>query len=92
MLARIPDTAATFICYEKPTGLGLQATLAQVADDGRPVMVIVGPEGGFTEQEVAQAVDAGAIAITLGARILRTETAALVAASGILFARGEMGG
>lgn len=92
MLARIPETAATFICYEKQLGEGLRKTLEQVADDGRPVMVIVGPEGGFTEQEITQAVEAGAIAITLGARILRTETAALVAASGILFARGEMGG
>ncbi|EEZ76140.1 RNA methyltransferase, RsmE domain protein [Neisseria lactamica ATCC 23970] len=40
---------------------------------------MVGPEGGWTEQEEQQAFDAGFQAVTLGKRILRTETAALAA-------------
>ncbi|HEZ5140626.1 TPA: 16S rRNA (uracil(1498)-N(3))-methyltransferase [Neisseria meningitidis] len=43
------------------------------------IVFMVGPEGGWTEQEEQQAFDAGFQAVTLGKRILRTETAALAA-------------
>ncbi len=56
------------------------------------VAVLVGPEGGFTEQEVVAAKENGAIPITLGPRILRTETAAIVAATLILYELGQMEG
>jgi 16S rRNA (uracil1498-N3)-methyltransferase len=42
-----------------------------------PILLAVGPEGGFTEAEIAQAVQAGGSCISLGPRILRTETAAV---------------
>ena len=44
---------------------------------GQSVGIFIGPEGGFEESEVEEAVAAGAKAITLGKRILRTETAGL---------------
>ena len=44
---------------------------------GQSVGIFIGPEGGFEESEVEEAVAAGARAITLGRRILRTETAGL---------------
>jgi len=50
------------------------------------VLIVVGPEGGFGADEVRQARDAGARAISLGRRILRTETAALVVLSALLYA------
>ena len=50
------------------------------------LLVIVGPESGFTDAEVAQARTAGARAVSLGPRILRTETAALVMTAQLLFA------
>ena len=40
---------------------------------------MVGPEGGFSEQEEQAAVERGALFLSLGPRVLRTETAALVA-------------
>ncbi len=46
---------------------------------GDPVAVLIGPEGGFSEEEVERARVAGARAITLGENRLRTETAAIVA-------------
>ena len=46
-----------------------------------PVVIAVGPEGGFSEDEVASAVEAGAIVASLGPNTLRTETAAVVAAA-----------
>lgn len=45
------------------------------------VTLLVGPEGGFTEEEVAQAVTTGARVASLGRTILRTETAGVVAAA-----------
>jgi len=57
------------------------ASLAQWAR-GRPpqdVTLLVGPEGGFTDQEEAAALAAGALALSMGPRVLRTETAGLAA-------------
>ena len=53
------------------------------AGDG-PAVVCVGPEGGFSDEEVAAAQGAGFQSVTLGARRLRTETAALVACALVL--------
>ena len=54
------------------------------------VTIFIGPEGGFTGNEIDQARVAGAQTITLGPRILRSETAGLFTASAILFAFGEI--
>ena len=43
--------------------------------------MLVGPEGGFEEGEIAAAAEAGFVCVRLGARILRTETAPMVALS-----------
>jgi 16S rRNA (uracil1498-N3)-methyltransferase len=48
------------------------------------LVVLVGPEGGFTENEFKFAQDAGVEPVTLGKRILRSETAAVYAASLII--------
>jgi 16S rRNA (uracil1498-N3)-methyltransferase len=56
------------------------------------LMLIVGPEGGFSEREIETAEAAGCRSISLGRRILRTETAAMVGLTCILYESGEMGG
>ncbi|RNK36394.1 16S rRNA (uracil(1498)-N(3))-methyltransferase [Neisseria meningitidis] len=53
--------------------------LADIRHPSGAIVFMVGPEGGWTEQEEQQAFDAGFQAVTLGKRILRTETAALAA-------------
>ena len=45
------------------------------------IMIVVGPEGGFTKDEEEQMIDNGFLRVSLGKRVLRTETAALVALS-----------
>jgi 16S rRNA (uracil1498-N3)-methyltransferase len=55
------------------------------------VSVFVGPEGGYEEREVEQAREAGAAVVTMGRRVLRSETAGLVAATLVLQAAGELG-
>jgi 16S rRNA (uracil1498-N3)-methyltransferase len=65
---------------------------ALMEDDKAPasVGILIGPEGGFTQQEVVLASEKGAIAICLGRRILRTETAAIVVPALVLYELGEM--
>lgn len=55
------------------------------------VALIVGPEGGFTQSEAESLADAGAPLVSLGPRILRTENAAVVACSALLFHFGLIG-
>jgi 16S rRNA (uracil1498-N3)-methyltransferase len=47
-------------------------------------LIVIGPEGGFTEDEIHAAEEAGFVQVSLGKRRLRTETAALVAASWVI--------
>lgn len=52
---------------------------------GMKVAVFIGPEGGFTDEEIRMAEDAGVLPVTLGRRILRTETAAMVVLSWLIY-------
>lgn len=61
-------------CYE-----GEKPLLKDVLQKGEDALVLIGPEGDFSEGEVKKATDKGFIAISLGRSRLRTETAALVA-------------
>lgn len=53
--------------------------LSAFQPDGDRVVLLIGPEGGFNDAEVQQACNAGCIAVSMGPRILRTETAGPVA-------------
>ena len=68
---------------QETTKLLMSLNRAQKLSDVRPqsdkVVFIVGPEGGWTEKEEQQAFDAGFQSVTLGKRVLRTETASLAA-------------
>jgi 16S rRNA (uracil1498-N3)-methyltransferase len=57
----------------------------------QPWYLLVGPEGGFSEAEAALAQQKGAVLVGLGPRILRTETAGLLAAGIILYELGDLG-
>lgn len=56
-----------------------------------PVYLVIGPEGGFAAEEVQQMQKYGGMPISLGPRILRTETAGLAALSALMFAWGDWG-
>ena len=57
---------------------------------GENIAIIVGSEGGFSTEEVSSLINAGAKSITLGKRILRTETAGIVLSSLVMYLSGEM--
>jgi 16S rRNA (uracil1498-N3)-methyltransferase len=69
----------------------LKSQLRNPKDYLRHVLVMVGPEAGFTEEELSQARESGAIPITLGSRRLRTETAGIVLSSLLLYELEDLG-
>ena len=74
--SRVKSQEQNFIahCYKDEKRL-----LKDEIEQGRDVLVLIGPEGDFSEQEVADALAAGFIPVSLGNSRLRTETAAVVA-------------
>ncbi|MEJ2565823.1 MAG: 16S rRNA (uracil(1498)-N(3))-methyltransferase, partial [Gammaproteobacteria bacterium] len=66
-----------------------QRTLAQFPVPTDPVMLLIGPEGGLSDQEISQAQAAGYLGLRLGPRILRTETAAVAALAAMLGIWGD---
>ncbi|MCY0998304.1 16S rRNA (uracil(1498)-N(3))-methyltransferase [Myxococcus sp. MISCRS1] len=63
----------------------------RAAGAGTPIALVVGPEGGLAREEVEALKAQGARPVTLGARILRTETAALAALAVMMHLDGELG-
>lgn len=88
-LGRLPEACTVIVPWE---GEG-RRTLAEAAAGllpGGTVAVLIGPEGGLAEEEIEQAEAAGALTVTLGPRILRTETAGFVALACLLYATGNL--
>jgi 16S rRNA (uracil1498-N3)-methyltransferase len=92
------DQAVTAACQQEVRLLASPATGEQslreaLAAGTRPasVALLVGPEAGFSVKEVDAARAAGWRPFNLGSRILRTETAAVVASSLVLYELGQMG-
>ena len=65
------------IPYEKAENMARTREILSGIPAGASIGVFIGPEGGFEEEEVREAMEAGARSITLGRRILRTETAGM---------------
>lgn len=76
------------IPYEKELQGSLKKVLSQ--PEIKSIALFIGPEGGFTEKEVTEAIGRGIRPVTLGPRILRTETAGLAAISMIQYELGDV--
>lgn len=73
------------IPYELEQGMKETVKIIGNITPGQSVGIFIGPEGGFEEEEVDRAKEAGACPVTLGKRILRTETAGLTALSILMY-------
>ena len=82
------DADLRLILFEGEETTSLKTVLA--GGDFKKVALLVGPEGGFAPAEVALARTHGLLPVSLGPRILRTETAAISAATIIQFALGDL--
>lgn len=89
----LAEQDAVVVVWEESTGLGIAGALARAkAGAGSRVALVVGPEGGLSRDEVGSLVAEGAVTATLGDRILRTETAAVVSVALAMDALGFLGG
>lgn len=84
------------LAWEGERGRGLKDYLKELRSNGRleenrEFSLFIGPEGGFSQREVEVAEGHGVMPVSLGRRILRAETAGLVAAAIILYELGELG-
>ena len=75
----------TIIPYEQADGIKHSKECLEHAVKQKTVGIFIGPEGGFDDKEIAQALASGFSTITLGKRILRTETAGLTILSILMF-------
>lgn len=73
------------IPYELAEGMQQTKELIEQMKPGESVAVFIGPEGGFETKEVELAKEAGILPITLGKRILRTETAGMTVLSWLMY-------
>ena len=83
---RIQDYDVFLIAYEEENTNTLKQELKEIDNKEKyKIGILVGPEGGITKEEIELLKEAGAKIVTLGRRILRTETAPIVIASNIIY-------
>jgi len=73
------------IPYELSEGMAETKRLIESVEPGQDVAIFIGPEGGFAEEEIALAQEKGILPITLGKRILRTETAGFTVLAWLMY-------
>lgn len=87
----VPAEALLLIPWEGETETTLKSVLEQPCTF-REIWIFIGPEGGLAPEEVKKAQERGGVTVTLGPRILRTETAGLAVMSMLLYRWGDLGG
>jgi 16S rRNA (uracil1498-N3)-methyltransferase len=88
--AQVGAVDLALIPWEGEHSRGLGEALEDIPKS-KAISLFIGPEGGFTDDEIATAEERGLIPVSLGPRILRAETAGLAAVSAILYERGDLG-
>lgn len=81
----VKELPVKLIPYELAEDMGRTREVLENLEPGQDIAVFIGPEGGFEEREVASAMAAGVTPITLGRRILRTETAGMTVLSWLMY-------
>lgn len=93
-LASLPEGCRILMPWEEADGQSTGCSMRSALGEEAPAAaaVIIGPEGGFTPEEAALAAGFGARLVTLGKRILRTETAAIAAMALVMYEWGDLNG
>lgn len=73
------------IPYELAEGMDYTRKVIREIQPGQSIGIFIGPEGGFAPEEAQRAKEAGVLPVTLGKRILRTETAGMAVLSVLMF-------
>jgi len=80
---------ATLLLFSEKGGAAITEVLSEMPER-RAVVALVGPEGGWSNDEIESLTASGAKAVSLGPRVLRTETAAIVTLTLIQLLRGDL--
>ena len=78
------DTMLTRLIAHPGSASDMPTVVSSLPNDAN-IVIAIGPEGGFADEEVVEAVEANATSVDLGKRILRIETAAIAAAACVVF-------
>lgn len=89
MLKIIDRDGLIIVPYECEKNVGINTVLKN--SNVRNISIIIGPEGGFEEHEIDALKAIGSRIVSLGPRILRTETAGLVTSAIVLYEKGDLG-
>lgn len=87
---KLPQDALVILPWESAQGQHLKQVL-EASAPGKTIYICIGPEGGFEYGEVQMAESHGAHVVTLGSRILRTETAGMAALAMTMYQFGDLG-
>ena len=89
MLRDVPESGLRLIPWEEETTMGIREVLRDPNRAGMTeVVLVIGPEGGFSAEEIDQARRAGFLPVSLGKRVLRVETASLAVIAILKYEQG----
>lgn len=93
VLKTIKDFDLVVVPYENAENYGIKAMMKNIKKENiKSIAILIGPEGGFEENEIAALKERNAEIVTLGSRILRTETAGFTCVSILMYELGDLGG
>jgi 16S rRNA (uracil1498-N3)-methyltransferase len=93
LLEELKKVDLIVVPYENEENYGIKKLVQNIEKKHiNKVAIIIGPEGGFEESEIIKLKEIGANIVTLGPRILRTETAGFTCLSLIMYELGDLGG
>ena len=86
----LPNNGFRILPYEKEKSQGIKGILKEKSNS-KDIFIFIGPEGGFCDREIELALKNDFNIISLGPRILRTETAGIVVLSILMYELGDVG-
>lgn len=91
-LGQMPAGTLVIMPWEEQKSGSIRQILKEKSGILDDIAIFIGPEGGFSQNEADLAVARGVHLVTLGPRIMRTETAGIVATAIVLYELGDLGG
>lgn len=92
LINQLKNMDLIIVPYENENNFGIKDVVFKTNKNIKDIAVIIGPEGGFENFEIERFKNLGAYIVTLGPRILRTETAGFVCISLLMYEFGDIGG
>ncbi len=92
LINNLTDMDMIVVPYENEDGYGIKNIVSDLNKNIKNIAVVIGPEGGFEEREIEILRSINAYIVTLGPRILRTETAGFVCVTMLMYELGDIGG